>query len=433
VKKSLVFLISALLLLPNHAAHGCTMFTATKHGKTLIGNNEDWVDPNTKMWVEPAAEGKYGVLYFGFGNMFPQGGMNDQGLVFDGFATPYLAIRNGEGKRSFEDNLINKVMQECATIEEIVRLCEPYSMEGLENAQLMFADRHGDAIIVEGDVFHRKRGDFQVVTNFYLSLLEEGDEIPCRRYKLATEMLSKGDVSVDTFRSILAAVHAEGEWGGTQYSNIYDPGEGLIYLYHFHNFQAEVVINLAEELAKGEHVVDLPSLFPDSHAATSYADLYNTRNSDKYKSAPVVQFVLIGLLFFAVLLLLIERALTLRARQRRVTDIYPAEEGLLSRFAKLAAGTTAIGGIILIVLVLRDARTLERVINLGAYTPDGSAVAASWILLFLTILMVVLAILMWGRPGATVLERVLVSVVAVGAVYFTATMQSFGILTLFTA
>jgi hypothetical protein len=429
VRKSLVFLISSLLLLPNPAAYGCTMFTATKDGKTLIGNNEDWVDPNTKMWIEPAAEGKYGVLYFGFGNMFPQGGMNDQGLVFDGFATPYLAIRNSSGKKRFEGNLINKVMQECATIDEVVRLCEPYSMEGLENAQLMFADRHGDSIIVEGDAFHRKKGDFQVVTNFYLSLLDDGDEIPCPRYRLATEMLTTGDVSVESFRSILAAVHAEGEWGGTQYSNIYDPGEGLIYLYHFHNFENEVVINLAEELAKGEHVVDVPSLFPDSNAAASYARLYNARNSDSYKSAPVIQFVLIGLLFFSALLLIIERSLMMRARRRRLTDV-PASENMLSRFAKLAAGTTAIGGIILIVLALRDARTLERVINLGSYIPDSTAVAASWIFLSLTTLMVVLAILEWGRIGATLLERVLISAVAVGAVYFTITMQSFGILTL---
>ena len=47
----------------------------------------------------------------------------------------------------------------------------------------------------------------------------------------------------------------------TQYSNVYDLKKGLVFLYHFHNFEEVVCIDLKKELEKGAHEIDLPSLF----------------------------------------------------------------------------------------------------------------------------------------------------------------------------
>ena len=57
---------------------------------------------------------------------------------------------------------------------------------------------------------------------------------------------------------ILEATHQEGRFP-TQYSNIYDVKNQLIYLYHFHNFQKEYKIDLKKELAKGKHSYNIPS------------------------------------------------------------------------------------------------------------------------------------------------------------------------------
>ena len=73
---------------------GCTIFHAYDGEIALGGNNEDWEDPNTIMWLEPPAEGAYGRAYFGFLNRWPQGGVNDQGLFFDGAATASLPLAN---------------------------------------------------------------------------------------------------------------------------------------------------------------------------------------------------------------------------------------------------------------------------------------------------------------------------------------------------
>ena len=47
----------------------------------------------------------------------------------------------------------------------------------------------------------------------------------------------------------------------TLYSNIYDLKNGLVYLYYLHDFDNEVIFDLSEELKKGRHYFELPSLF----------------------------------------------------------------------------------------------------------------------------------------------------------------------------
>jgi hypothetical protein len=49
--------------------------------------------------------------------------------------------------------------------------------------------------------------------------------------------------------------------GTTQYSNIYDLTNRLVYVYYFHDFDNEIIINLSDELKKGRHYFELPSLF----------------------------------------------------------------------------------------------------------------------------------------------------------------------------
>ena len=52
------------------------------------------------------------------------------------------------------------------------------------------------------------------------------------------------DISVDLAKRVLAATHQEGPGSRTLYSNVYDLKRRIVYLYHYHNFQNEVVIDL---------------------------------------------------------------------------------------------------------------------------------------------------------------------------------------------
>ncbi len=265
----LATLALALLLLLQPLSPACSFFMCARNGVVLAGNNEDYLDPDTHMWFVPAEEGRLGCVFFGFGNGFPQGGMNEKGLFFDGAATPKQKIAGRTGQ-TFSGNLIDETLRTCATVEEAIALWKRHDVPSfMAAAQLQFADATGDSVIIEGDHFVRKSDDYQITTNFYQHGLERS-EYTCPRYSVIDSMLA-GDVtpSVDLFERILARVRQEGRVS-TLYSNIYDLKKRTVTLYHFHDYQHSVEIDLAAELAKGAHNVKIADLFPESFAWEQY-------------------------------------------------------------------------------------------------------------------------------------------------------------------
>jgi len=264
-----IVLVTGLLTLAE-VTQACTAFLATQGDTVLVGNNEDYFNPRTQVWFVPAEGGKLGRVYFGFDDFNPQGGMNERGLFFDGFATAPRKVVRSAGKPAYLGSLLDKVMSECATVAQVLAVFDRHNLEFLERAMLMFGDATGDSAIIEGDDVVRKQGWFQVVTNFYQSQTPAGQET-CDRYQIAVRMLRESEeVSVPLCRRILAAVHAEGE-SKTLYSNIYDLKRRIVHVYHFHNFENVVTFDLAEELKKGQHSFDLPALFPTTFAANDFA------------------------------------------------------------------------------------------------------------------------------------------------------------------
>ena len=266
MKKLLIIIVASFVLLIEKPLLGCTGFCISEGQTVLVGNNEDWKNPKTKVWYEPGSNGKYGRVFFGFDNFFPQGGMNAKGLCFDGFATSPKKVKKSLKKPEFKgDDFLGFIMSQCATVEEVLNEFDKYNLKSMERAMLFFADASGDSVIIEGDEVIRKKGRYQITTNFYQSEVKYKN-ILCQRYQIAEKMLRDADtVTVDLCRRVLAATHQEGP-NPTLYSNIYDLKKGIIYLYHFHNFQNVVVINLAEELKKGRRRMDLPGLFPRTSA-----------------------------------------------------------------------------------------------------------------------------------------------------------------------
>jgi tetratricopeptide (TPR) repeat protein len=273
MKKLIIF--SFLSILAVHV-FPCTMFRLTVNGKTLVGNNEDFSYPFSRMWTVPAENGKYGMLYFGFDNGFPQGGMNEKGLVFDGFSMPYRKVKNIEGKEKIDGReLFHRVMSECATVEEVEALVLQFDLSFLFNAQLMFADANGHSMILEGDDILISEGPYQIATNFYQSSIQNTGEITCWRFRTADRLLGRNpQPTVEFCKTVLDSVHPEGYWGGTQYSNVYDPVNTIVTLYLFHNFKEAVTIDLKEVLEKGEFMTPLEDLFHDTSVYKQYTQNY---------------------------------------------------------------------------------------------------------------------------------------------------------------
>jgi hypothetical protein len=248
----------ALLVVLQPIASPCTVFLAAREGVVLAGNNEDYTDKDTRVWFHPAAEHSFGRVYFGFGNGFPQGGMNDHGLFFDGLALENK-IEAAPGRESFEGNLIDKAMQECSTVAEVVALFERYDFPALASGQLFVGDATGDAAILERQSIIRKRDANLVATNFNQSMIPP-EKATCPRYRKANEMLQAApDLTVDLIHDVLDAVHQ----GSTVYSNVYDLVHRDVFLFLSHDFATVVQFNLDEELKKGERELRLPEYFAE--------------------------------------------------------------------------------------------------------------------------------------------------------------------------
>jgi hypothetical protein len=246
-------------IISNPVPESCTIFTASYGDKVLFGNNEDWINPNTYYWVVPSRGGDYGVVYFGFDNFWPQGGINEKGLAYDVNALPKAAL-NPHPELPRVENPFYEFLKKCSTVEEIIDRVKSYSWESSWRAQLHVADGKGDAVVIsagpDGEIaFTRKQkgNGYLVSTNFNRANPKNG-RYPCWRYDTAVAMLEEiqdeDDLTVDYFRSILDAVHQEGPSVNTVYSNMFDLKNGIVYLYHWHQFDEIAKFNVAEEVTR---------------------------------------------------------------------------------------------------------------------------------------------------------------------------------------
>jgi hypothetical protein len=215
---------------------------------------------------DPTQEGELTIL--------PIAGMNDKGLWYDLYLTPILLPENSSNKPYFTnsdyyyaDNLAEYLLSEFSTISEYHNALLNYNLEVFAICNAFIIEPSGMSVILEGDNWIYKDGDFQVVSNFIptrpdLGALGNGFE----RYNIAVSMLENmTDFSVEYFTDICNATHQEG-YHPTVYSWICDLQNKIVYLYHYYDYDNVVVIDLEEELAKGEHYYSVGSLFePDDN------------------------------------------------------------------------------------------------------------------------------------------------------------------------
>ena len=255
---------------PLQPDQGCSVIYATDGEIMLGGNNEDYYNPRTRVWFIPAEDGAFGRVYFGFDDYHAQGGMNDQGLFFDGLGLEDTFPVSTEGKEHYLGNLVDRAMRQCATVDCVVELFERYYTRESWWWQYLFGDATGESAIVEAGTVIRQQDGYQVATNFSQSTTPP-EESRCWRYQTAVEYLEGMEtLSVEAMRDLLDTVHQNGP-AHTLYSNVYDLNNKLVYLYLFYNYEDVVVLDLEEELAQGYHAYDLPTLFPPNKAAETFA------------------------------------------------------------------------------------------------------------------------------------------------------------------
>jgi hypothetical protein len=266
-KRSLCCVLTLLLLFVIDYARPCSMFKITLLGKTMVGNNEDAWRVNSRIWFENGKAGHYGAAYVGHNDGFPQGGLNEAGLVYDGFAVYRRTLRPARGKKKVEDfgGFLKSILQQCTTVREVQSFVNQYDRDRTNGSMLLFVDRSGDYLVVEADTSILGLDKKYVLANFCPSLTPDPTVVRIGRYKRGIAFLkNKEDTSLRFCTAMMDTMHeCRARIGdGTTYTTIYDLQEKLIYLYFYHDYRHCVTFDLQRELAKGDHRILMSSLFP---------------------------------------------------------------------------------------------------------------------------------------------------------------------------
>ncbi len=294
MKKSILLLCLLLLWFVNDKLYGCTVFMGTNDNFTLVGSNEDYKRSNSQIFLIPSKDGKYGHALFGYDGSV-QAGINEKGLFWDGLrAYPYVTIDNTNNKPNIDGNVLYKILEECATVDEVIKLLETFYWDGFRLSQLMVVDKTGESAIItyskNGLVVTKKEKRYQVCTNFRILSNEDMESfhwynIGSGRFNKAEKQLQNRELTVDNCFSILKATRQNNFFAKTIYSTVFNLNTGDIHLSVNGNFSQITKINLQEELKKRRHSYFLSDLVNSTNENRKTIEIhdekYLTINSDK--------------------------------------------------------------------------------------------------------------------------------------------------------
>ncbi|MEL7123054.1 MAG: hypothetical protein AAFO07_26630, partial [Bacteroidota bacterium] len=273
-----LFSLATLLLFTiSQYSFACTMYKITKDGKTIVGNNEDWLTPNTQIWFQNKGIDTYAVMYVGLMNDLPQGAINEAGLVVDGFATSWLPIENSIGKTKISlQTALETVMQTKSTVEEVKAYYERIDLSDMASSQLVFVDRSGTYLIIEGDELIIGEDSEKTFSNFYYSQISSIKEVQLPYYQKGIEFIdsTRAEVTRDYCSNVMENM-IQADITATQYSTIYDLAEMKVRVYYHHDFDDYIELDLNEEFEKDNYKIMMANLFPDDSSGKQFYLKYN--------------------------------------------------------------------------------------------------------------------------------------------------------------
>jgi tetratricopeptide (TPR) repeat protein len=279
MKNKLILLLVIAFAVHPLIGNACSMYKITKNGKTIVGNNEDWLSPNHQFWFERASKNKFGVMYMGQLDNFAQGAINEAGLVFDGFFEPdNLPVKNTAGK--FELSMteaIKTVMQTMTNVEQVKVYMETINLSSLTNSMIVFVDKSGTYLIVEGDEMFIGDESEKTFSNFYYSQIDSVEKVNLDYFQSGQKFIntSDGQPSLDYCAEAMDNFAQSKKIAVTQYATIYDLNTLTIRVYLFQDYSQFIEIDLKQELEKENHSTMIPDLFPKESLGYQHYLKYN--------------------------------------------------------------------------------------------------------------------------------------------------------------
>lgn len=268
--KLLGFLFGVMLFSMSPDSRGCSTYKVTVGGKTMHGVNYDAWFTKPRIWFEKDG---YGAAFTGGNNMgadgfSPQSGMNVHGLSFATLATatPRTGSPATKSKQiTSRARYLKDILHHCRTVEEVKAWVEQFDHSFLIQDVFLYTDKSGKYLVVEPFTSALGNEDRYVLANFCPSTVTDFGTIKQQRYVNGSTFLkNKIDASLAFCTALSDTMHVcrKKIGDGTLLTSIWDSDKGNVHLYFYHDYKNQVQFNLDEELAKGDHSIEIPSLFP---------------------------------------------------------------------------------------------------------------------------------------------------------------------------
>jgi hypothetical protein len=244
--RGLVSVIVVLCLISVKAVNACTIFVLTDATRTLFFNNEDFSNPTTRIWFEPAGSNYFACAFVGFDNGWAQGGLNSEGLAFDwvaGEERPYAAEKNLKPARG---NPAARLLESCRNVDEAIAFYQKVLEPSFNRASVLIADKSGASVIV---------GARDGKIHFDRSTKSRG--FGYGNAKVQAALREPPAPTVTAGLKLLRECKQEGMYG-TKYSTVFDLRNGDITVSVPE--RPDVALNFQTELKKGRHYYEIPSI-----------------------------------------------------------------------------------------------------------------------------------------------------------------------------
>jgi hypothetical protein len=247
-------LVPATLGLAARPARACTIFVLTDANHALFCNNEDWSNTKSRIWFVPAGKEYHGATYVGFDDGVPFGGLNTEGLAYDWVQVSKTPQKWESALPPARGRAAQRMLESCATVKDAVAFYRAYAEPGFATSVILVADKSGASVIIglrDGRVVFeesRQNRGFGFGQRFLQAALDRRAALP-----------KQPDPTMAEGFKILYDGRQAGEYS-TKYSNIFDLKSGDIYLRPFSEREGETTLNLADELKKGAHYYEIPTI-----------------------------------------------------------------------------------------------------------------------------------------------------------------------------
>ena len=314
IKKShLILLVTLALTIFQNKVMACSMYKITVDGKTMVGCNHDAWLTTPKIWFETAKhKNEYGTVFTGSREVSPsrttpQSGMNIVGLAFSRLASYYPVQNNPFSNRlkiTSEADYLSEILHKCTTVKEVKKHIEQYDHSFFLNDVFIYIDSLGDYLIVEPYKLIEGNNPNYVLANFCPSITDNKKARKLERYRNGEDFLknNKAIASLD-FCSTLSetmSVCRSRNGDGTLITSIIDTKEKIVSVYFYHNFDTVVQFSLTDELSKGDHILNLPEIFPTNAEFERLVNFKTPSNTIALRVLLVLIAGLLALLSFAL-------------------------------------------------------------------------------------------------------------------------------------